>query len=100
MVSDLSEDTILRMMQPRDWGWSVGEYDAKAVAAADKALASKIEAVLILARGVTDEHGKVVMFRIPPALALAIIDTLACADPLARACDVTEEALAKLRRQA
>ena len=87
------EETRVFFGSPPEFGHACGSYgprDVQARTVSDNKLAEQIEAAMILARGCKDEDGRMLFMRIPPALALAIIDMVKSADPLGWAAEVVE----------
>lgn len=69
-------DDLDRLPRPRGHNWSCGSITPEQVQAAadnEPGMAEKLEAVLIVGDWVKDERGMLQLFRIPPALALAVI---------------------------
>jgi len=78
--------------RPHGWDHSVGRYDQASLKNhVTGKRADQMEAIMVLARGVVDPEGKRAPVTIPPALALAICDTLTRDAPLRHAMLVVEE---------
>lgn len=79
-------------LRPREWDHIVGRYDQASLRGHVTAKRSdQMEAVMVLARAVTDPAGRASPIFIPPALAQAICDTLSRDKPLEHAMRVAEE---------
>lgn len=77
---DSALDAIMRALP--NWHMRCGGYRPDDLIACDEATAKRAEAVMMAAMAVCDEEGRRAPYRMPPALALAIVDILAADDPI------------------
>lgn len=67
------------LIEPPEYEWSCGTVSPPVTTSVREA--DQIEAIMMLSRAVTDEHGKFVMLRIPPSFALAILQVVGASRP-------------------
>lgn len=70
---------------PDEFSWSCGSIKPADLTGLTPHQADQVEAVMMLARGVTDGDGKRLLIRLPPSAAWAIINAIGADRPQAEA---------------